>query len=138
MLGSRGFYLVSSCLLPRPVALLAMARAQSTPSISPTLLSLLLLIVSMSSQWHDNFNSLVLVSNPCFICNNPKNPRAKNLKTFSKTFLLTSEVIQFTHQQGLGRSGRYGPKNAARISRLHGEERKCLQANHQRITNVLT
>jgi hypothetical protein len=37
-------------------------------------------------------------------------------------------------RKGIGRPGRYGPKNAARMSLLRGETRGCLQANHQRIT----
>jgi hypothetical protein len=40
--------------------------------------------------------------------------------------------------KGLGRPGHHGPKNAARRLLFHGEERRGLQANHQRITNVLT
>jgi len=55
--------------------------------------------------------------------------------TCSLGFVLTSEVIRITHQQGLGRPGRYGLKNAARMSLFHGEEWRGLQANHQRITN---
>jgi hypothetical protein len=35
----------------------------------------------------------------------------------------------------IGRLGRYGPKNAARMSLLRGETRRGLQANHQRITS---
>jgi hypothetical protein len=40
-------------------------------------------------------------------------------------------------RKGIGRPGRYGPKNAVRISLFRGEERRGLQANHQRITNML-
>jgi hypothetical protein len=47
------------------------------------------------------------------------------------------DMIQITHKQGLGCSGRHGPKNAATISIFHGKEWSGLQANHQRITNVL-
>jgi hypothetical protein len=39
--------------------------------------------------------------------------------------------------KGIGCPGRHGPKNAARISLLRDEARRGLQANHQRITNVL-
>jgi hypothetical protein len=38
-------------------------------------------------------------------------------------------------RKGIGRPGRYGPKNAARISLLRAEGRRGLQANHQMITN---
>jgi hypothetical protein len=38
-------------------------------------------------------------------------------------------------RKGIGRPGRYGPENAARMSLLRGEARRGLQANHQRITN---
>jgi hypothetical protein len=38
-------------------------------------------------------------------------------------------------RKGIGRPGRYGPENAARISLFHGEAWIGLQANHQRITN---
>jgi hypothetical protein len=38
-------------------------------------------------------------------------------------------------RKGIGRPGRFGPKHAARITLLHGEGRRGLQANHQRITN---
>jgi hypothetical protein len=34
-------------------------------------------------------------------------------------------------------TGRHGPKNVARISLLRGEARRGLQANHQKITNML-
>jgi hypothetical protein len=38
-------------------------------------------------------------------------------------------------RKGIGRPGRYGPENAVRISLLRGEAWRCLQANHERITN---
>jgi hypothetical protein len=38
-------------------------------------------------------------------------------------------------RKGIGRPGRYGPKNAARMSLLRGETRRGLQANHQKITS---
>ena len=44
--------------------------------------------------------------------------------TCSLGFVLTSEVIRITHQQGLGRLGRYEPKNATKISLFRGEERR--------------
>ena len=40
--------------------------------------------------------------------------------------------------KGIGRPGRYEPKNAAKISLLRGVARRGLQANHQRITIALT
>jgi hypothetical protein len=39
------------------------------------------------------------------------------------------------NRKGIGRPGRYEPKNVARMSLLHGETRRGLQANHQRITS---
>jgi hypothetical protein len=38
-------------------------------------------------------------------------------------------------RKAIGRLGRYGPKNAASMSLLHGETWRGLQANHQRITS---
>jgi hypothetical protein len=38
-------------------------------------------------------------------------------------------------RKGIGRPGRYGPKNTARMSLLRGETRRGLQANQQRITS---
>lgn len=40
-----------------------------------------------------------------------------------------------TDQLELDHSGRQEPKNAVKISHLHGEEQRDLRANHQRITN---
>jgi hypothetical protein len=38
-------------------------------------------------------------------------------------------------RKDIGRPGRYGPKNAARMSLLRSETRRGLQANHQSITS---
>jgi hypothetical protein len=40
-------------------------------------------------------------------------------------------------RKAIGRLGRYGPKNTASMSLLHGETWRGLQANHQRITSKL-
>jgi hypothetical protein len=40
-----------------------------------------------------------------------------------------------TDQLELDHSGHQEPKNAVKISHLHGEEQRDLRANHQRITN---
>jgi hypothetical protein len=48
---------------------------------------------------------------------------------------LTSDVVRITHQKGYLMPGPLRTGEHSKISLFHGEARRGLQANHQRITN---
>jgi hypothetical protein len=49
--------------------------------------------------------------------------------------VLTSDVVRITHQKGHWMPGLLQTRERNKISLFHGEARRGLQANHQRITN---